>query len=104
MKVKSVSIREREYVAVNKTAGIVTSPQEKYTPNKRLGYECWDVPPAMYNIPPHGLGWMIGTRIDRMVIVGYFGSSRKIGSLWVARCDCGKYEKRSGFTILLSDP
>jgi hypothetical protein len=40
-----------------------------------------------------------GLRLDRMTIIKYSHGHRKRGSIWIARCDCGFYEYRTGRSI-----
>jgi hypothetical protein len=89
---RTVTINGTEKVAVNKTARIVTSPQEEYKPNKKLNQDIWEAPPTTHIIPvPEGKTNLVGTKRGWMIIVGYFGKNK-----WLAKCVCGKYEKRDG--------
>lgn len=60
--------------------------------------ETWDIPPRTVT-PIESVKELIGTRQNRMRIVGYLGRcDNKEGQKLLARCDCGKYEHRRAST------
>lgn len=96
-KERTYTVRGRESVPVDRTAARVVRPGIEFKPtDKKLGQELWEVPPPTLR-PPDGCDDLTGTRRGRMTIVGYLDSAGgKKGSRWLARCDCGKYERRAG--------
>lgn len=84
------TIRGHELAPVDSVADRVTRPGVEYVPSKKLAQDCWDVKPPTLPAPSNAKE-MMGLRRGRLVIVGYLGKKK-----WLARCDCGKFERRDG--------
>lgn len=82
---------------INSTAARVVSKGVQYVPNKKLTFEIWDTPPPTIPVPSF-VKDLIGTRQNRMQIIGYLGKGNKDKQIMLARCDCGKHEKRIAST------
>jgi hypothetical protein len=99
---KSITIKGTEYTPINRQAGLVTSPNPnnwyeiRNLPNCKTVY---DAPPPTLEPMPLRFSFLLGTRRGSMVIIKYHKRSTshktRIKFLFVARCDCGKYELRS---------
>jgi hypothetical protein len=106
-KVRTVTIKGMERIAVNKLAGIVTSPAKEidlYEPDIILTQTVFDAPPKTKAVPSY-LQDLTGSKRGKMTIVGYLGyiatssygrNNRHPPHKWLAKCVCGKYEIRDG--------
>jgi hypothetical protein len=80
-------------VPVDRTAENVIRKGVSYEVPKRITQRHWDAPPQMKPVPKM-VASKVGARFGRMVVVGYYGKTKRKGSLWVVRCCCGEYETR----------
>ena len=100
-------------VPINRMTWRVVGKGERYIPNKRIG-NCpvFDIAPPPLPFRRKGAEKrpenMLGRRIGRMTVVGYWGprldeSGASLGGAenqrWVCRCPCGLYTIRTAKTI-----
>lgn len=81
---------------VNRTAGLITSKGEHYTPKFEITHKRMHAPPLLAQLPsdPTFKNYT-GLKIGRLTVYGYVGSGKN-GSRWAVRCVCGVYEIRRG--------
>lgn len=85
---------------VNAQTARVMGKGFEYTPAKKITQRHWSSPPEFGQKPTEpNFSDCTGHRFGRFTVVGYFGSKKGGGSLWVCRCSCGDYETRSGKSV-----
>lgn len=85
------------FIPVDKTAALVANGDDKYKPNLKTNFETWGLPPETQK-QPDNIEDLTGSRRGDMTIIKYFGvrrSGRNNVHSWLARCVCGRYEKRN---------
>lgn len=90
-------------IPVNKTAAKVMQKGEHWESKAIHSQAEWETPPPTKPMPLYKRNFknLIGMKSDRITIVGYLGGTKE-GSLWSARCVCGKYVTRKQRTFLKS--
>lgn len=98
------TIGGREVVPLDAVADRVTRPGPDYGPSKRGVHETRELtnPPATFPVP-RGYGSipdLTGIRRGRLTIIGWLREPKNSkGQSWLARCDCGRYERRRSKAI-----
>lgn len=84
---------------IDSVAGRVVSAGEHFSVKlkPKPDLETFDVKPSTIPIP-NVLRPLMGTRQNRMQIIGVLSYSPKRGYKLLGRCDCGKYEQRNPST------
>lgn len=81
---------------VDATAAMVLRPGEHYEPrgaNDPAHHSETPIPTVRYTGPKeHDI---TGMRNGSLVVVGFAHPGARNGALWVVRCDCGHYERRT---------
>jgi hypothetical protein len=91
-------------VPVNKLAAMVISRGERHE-MEYADRNTYENPPILLPSPsPEGVPNLIGYRNGRIEVIGYAGRRGKRPSggsrtLWLVRCDCGRYEFRRNRSI-----
>lgn len=100
MSAKTHTVRGQERVAVDAVAARVTAPGVHYVPNINLPSTHWGFDPPASSKPQTSVFDLRGSRRGRMEIVGYEKRADDCDNshCWIARCDCGRYERRIGRT------
>jgi hypothetical protein len=92
---------------VNAAAARAVSMTGDIEPAPKLteGQKHWEAPPRTIPIPAHQPQFMdlTGRTIGRCTVVGYLGPGR-VGSRWLVRCLCGRYEARKAKAITRRAP
>lgn len=86
---------------LDKTASVVRDGTgEHWDPSVKDGRLHWVAPPPCGVRPAHAPD-LVGCRVGRLTVVGYYdkGSKNGGGSRWVVRCTCGAYETRRSKAI-----
>lgn len=79
-------------------AAVATSGGETYEWRPPANASHWDTPPQCEPLPKEVTD-LAGIRFGQMRVVRYFAGSKKNGSRWLCRCDCGAYETRFSKSI-----
>lgn len=74
---------------------------DRYTSPVKIAQAHWDTPPETKPVPKNAPEDLIGRSFGRLKVVGYLGSTGKLGAkgAWLVRCTCGKYEYRRANAI-----
>ncbi len=78
-------------VPINKTAAVVLSKGEHFTPNKRIANLDSELPIPVKKIPKEAQN-ILGHKNGRLTVIGF---AKDFNGRWVVRCDCGRYTVRS---------
>lgn len=99
---RTITIKGVERIPVDKKAALVTAynPNNWYdVKNLPLNKITYDAPPLTLEPMPKRFEFLIGSRRGSMEIIKYHKRSTthktRIKFLFVAKCDCGKYELRN---------
>lgn len=94
--VKTVTIRGRECIPLNKRSAIAMSGGYVYESENDIPRLAYDAPPSMQKVPSD-IKDLTGTKRGRVTIVGYLGESETLSRRkWIGKCVCGKYVIRMG--------
>lgn len=79
-------------------AAVATSGGESYDWQPPAHHPHWDIPPQCEPLP-RDITDLAGRCFGSFRVVRYHSGSKKNGSKWLCRCDCGAYETRYSKSI-----